>query len=160
MTIATAFALPADFPHRDTAVLTAFSVVVVTLILQGITVAPLLKVLRLDRSQELTEEERSARVTLARAALASLDGQNGPEADNFRYRFLLKLSTPEQKGKLDPLARLITIGLKSVAAERAALEELRAEDKIGPETYLHLQERLDWQELALSRDGDQKIEEI
>ncbi len=160
VTIATAFALPAEFPHRDTAVLTAFSVVVVTLILQGLTVAPLLKVLKLDRKEELIQEAIAARVALTRAAIASLDGQEGPEVENFRYRFLLKLHTFRKSRDNSPLDRLRALGLKAVAAERAALENLRTEDKIDPPTYLDLQEQLDWQELAISRDGDRRIEEI
>ena len=52
VTIATAFALPDSFPHRDTVVLTAFSVVLATLVLQGLTLAPLVRRLGLDRSEE------------------------------------------------------------------------------------------------------------
>src|ERR1700733_14176797 len=69
VTIATAFALPASFPHRDTVVLTAFSVVLATLVLQGLTLAPLVRRLGLDRSEEALVELASARVTLARTAL-------------------------------------------------------------------------------------------
>ncbi len=50
VTIATAFALPENFPQRDTVVLTAFCVVLATLVLQGLTLAPLVKLLKLDRS--------------------------------------------------------------------------------------------------------------
>ena len=52
VTIATAFALPDSFPHRDTVVLTAFSVVLATLVLQGLTLAPMVRRLGLDRSEE------------------------------------------------------------------------------------------------------------
>ena len=40
VTLATAYALPAGFPHRDLALLCAFTVVVGTLVLQGLTLAP------------------------------------------------------------------------------------------------------------------------
>src|SRR5262249_60563039 len=42
VTLATAFALPAGFPGRDPIVLTAFCVVLGTLVLQGMTLKPLL----------------------------------------------------------------------------------------------------------------------
>jgi CPA1 family monovalent cation:H+ antiporter len=55
--MATAFALPDSFPQRDTVVLTAFCVVIATLVLQGLTLAPLVKLLKLDRSSEAVREE-------------------------------------------------------------------------------------------------------
>jgi hypothetical protein len=47
-----------------------------------------------------------------------------------------------------------------VQAERAELENLRSEDKIGPNAYLGLQEQLDWNELTQLRDSERQIEEI
>lgn len=40
VTLATAFALPASFPQRDLVVLVAFAVVLATLVMQGLTLAP------------------------------------------------------------------------------------------------------------------------
>ena len=90
VTMATAFALPDSFPQRDTVVLTAFCVVLATLVLQGLTLAPLVKLLKLDRSGDATRELASARAAMAKAALLSIAGQDGPEAENLRYRFALK----------------------------------------------------------------------
>lgn len=42
VTLATAFALPTNFPQRDTIVLTAFAVVLGTLVFQGLTLRPLI----------------------------------------------------------------------------------------------------------------------
>jgi CPA1 family monovalent cation:H+ antiporter len=58
------------------------------------------------------------------------------------------------------LDRLRELGLKTIDAERGELENLRSEDKIGPTTYLGLQEQLDWNELAVLPDVDRQIEEI
>jgi monovalent cation/hydrogen antiporter len=160
VTIATAFALPDLFPHRDTVVLTAFSVVLATLVLQGLTLAPLVRHLGLDRSQEATLELASARVTLARTGLASVAKEQGPEAENLRYRLSLKLQRCIDKEKCGELDRLHSLGLTAVQAERAELENLRSEDKIGPSIYLGLQEQLDWNELTLLRDSERQIEEI
>ncbi|MGO7259150.1 cation:proton antiporter, partial [Rhizobium brockwellii] len=49
VTLATAFALPADFPERDLVVLTAFAVVLATLVIQGATMAPMIHFLKLGR---------------------------------------------------------------------------------------------------------------
>ena len=100
VTIATAFALPDSFPHRDTVVLTAFSVVLATLVLQGLTLAPMVRRLGLDRSQEAMLELASARVALARTALASMADEQGPEAENLRYRLSLKLQRCVDSGEM------------------------------------------------------------
>ena len=160
VTIATAFALPDSFPHRDTVVLTAFSVVLATLVLQGLTLAPMVRRLGLDRSQEATLELASARVTLARTALASIADEDGPEAENLRYRLSLKLQRCEDGDRCGPLDLLHNLGLTAIQAERAELENLRSEDKVGPNAYLGLQEQLDWNELTLLRDSERRIEEI
>ena len=48
VTLAAALALPEAFPFRDLIVLTAFSVVLGTLALQGLTLGPLLRALDLQ----------------------------------------------------------------------------------------------------------------
>ncbi len=106
------------------------------------------------------EEASAARVILARAALASIAGQGGPEAENVRYRFSLKLRSSRQRPDRDPVERLRDLGLTVVEAERIALERLLSQDKINPPTYMDLQEQLDWNELAVLRDADRRIEEI
>ena len=160
VTIATALALPNSFPHRDTVVLTAFSVVLATLVLQGLTLAPLVRLLRLDRSEQAQDELASARVTLARTALDSIANEDGPEAENLRYRLSLKLQRCMDRDVCVPLDRLHTLGLSAIQAERVELETLRSEDKIDPTAYLGLQEQLDWNELTLLRDSQRQIEEI
>jgi NhaP-type Na+/H+ or K+/H+ antiporter len=160
VTIATAFALPDAFPHRDTVVLTAFSVVLVTLVVQGLTLAPMVRRLGLDRSEEARFELASAQVALARTALESLAGEQGPEAENLRYRLSLKLQRCVDGEKCGPSDRLHQLGLAVVQAERVELENLRSEDKIGSNAYLGLQEQLDWNELTQLRDSERRIEEI
>ncbi|HST39259.1 MAG TPA: sodium:proton antiporter, partial [Conexibacter sp.] len=67
ITLATAFALPLDFPDRHLLLFCAYLVVLVTLVGQGLTFAPLLRALKL-RSDE-TEERR----VRAEARLASIE---------------------------------------------------------------------------------------
>ena len=87
VTLATAFALPASFPQRDLIVLTAFAVVLATLVVQGLTLAPLVRLLKLDGDDGLAAELAEARAELAAAALATLEGKTGPAADHWRYGF-------------------------------------------------------------------------
>jgi monovalent cation/hydrogen antiporter len=160
VTMATAFALPDSFPQRDTVVLTSFCVVLATLVLQGLTLAPLIKLLKLDRSGDATRELASARAAMAKAALASIAGQDGPEAENLRFRFALKQRACLREKSAESIERLRKISLKAIEAERDELESLRIQDKIGVDDYLGLQEQLDWSELSVLRDNERKIEEI
>ncbi|MDW5595671.1 Na+/H+ antiporter [Conexibacter stalactiti] len=67
ITLATAFALPLDFPDRHLLLFCAYLVVLVTLVGQGLTFAPLLRSLRLRADEN---EERRVR---AEARLASIE---------------------------------------------------------------------------------------
>ena len=51
VTLVVAIALPAGFPGRDPIVLAAFAVVLGTLVLQGMTLKPLLRILNFDPGQ-------------------------------------------------------------------------------------------------------------
>ena len=48
VTLAAAFALPESFPYRDLMLLTAFAVVLGSLVIQGLTLRPLIAALRLE----------------------------------------------------------------------------------------------------------------
>jgi monovalent cation/hydrogen antiporter len=86
--------------------------------------------------------------------------EQGPEAENLRYRLTLKLQRCVDGAQCGPIDRLRDLGLSAIRAERAELENLRDEDQIGPNAYLGLQEQLDWSELTLLRDSERQIEEI
>ena len=75
VTLATAFALPPEFPGRDLIVLCAFCVVLGTLVIQGLTLRPLLMRLRFEEDGSVEREVSLARVAIMQAALDSLDGE-------------------------------------------------------------------------------------
>jgi monovalent cation/hydrogen antiporter len=160
VTMTTALALPASFPMRDTATLTAFAVVVATLIVQGLTLTPLIRLLGLDRSSQAGRQTAQVRAQLASVALRSLKDEEGPEVENIRYR--LRLLQAACSGRSSPAAyrRYRQLGLRAVERERSALEEIRIQQEIGVETYLELQEQLDWSELTMLTDAERRIEEI
>src|SRR5437667_10383146 len=69
VTLAAALALPPGFPYRDLIVLTAFSVVLGTLVLQGLTLNPLLRALVLDYDDPIGRAVIAARTRALRAAI-------------------------------------------------------------------------------------------
>ncbi|TIV12482.1 MAG: sodium:proton antiporter, partial [Mesorhizobium sp.] len=69
VTLVVAIALPADFPGRDPIVLAAFAVVLGTLVLQGMSLKPLLRRLNFERDTSIDREVAEARVAIMQAAL-------------------------------------------------------------------------------------------
>ncbi len=157
VTLATAFALPANFPQRDLVVLTAFAVVLATLVFQGLTLAPLVKVLGLDGENGLDDELVRVRADLAGAALQALDGKTGEAVEHWRFRFAAVPTTlPVATG---PLEARRSIGLKALRRQRLRLEELRDAQGIGADAFLIIQEELDFEEVSISREDQRHIEE-
>jgi len=159
ITLATAFALPASFPKRDLVVLTAFAVVFGTLVLQGITLLPLLRWLKLDQSDQYEAEFRQARSRLLNAALTALKSESGEEAERLRRLLdgkLAALSHPEKSSGIEARRRL---RLAAVAAQRAELEQMRSSYLISVGCYEQIQEELDWQELTLLPESERRIEQ-
>src|SRR4051794_1269146 len=72
VTLAAALALPAGFPERDLITVTSFCVVLGTLVLQGLTLRPLLSRLALPHDASVDVEVALARAETARAALDAL----------------------------------------------------------------------------------------
>jgi CPA1 family monovalent cation:H+ antiporter len=158
VTLATAFALPASFPERDLIVLTAFAVVLATLVVQGLTLAPLVRLLKLDGTDGLDTELAEARAALASVALTALDGKAGPAADHWRYGFeTVRAAALSPDDPALPEKR--RLGLKAIRRQREHLEELRADQRVGPDAFLLLQEELDFSEVALVGESGGHIEE-
>lgn len=159
VTLATAFALPASFPQRDLVVLIAFSVVFATLVLQGFTLAPLIHFLKLNQVDVAQREFASARACLAKVALTALAEQTGPEVEHLRYGYLMQRDATDHLPGTHALQKRREVGLAAILAGREELERLEKEDLVGADTYLLLQEELDWNELMLLRDEERRIEE-
>ncbi len=91
VTLAAAFALPEQFPYRDLILLTAFGVVLGTLVIQGLTLRPLVQWLAMDDGDPVGHEMGWARRAAFHAALEEIDGDTSDEAQMLRleYRQLL-----------------------------------------------------------------------
>ncbi|RUV00850.1 sodium:proton antiporter, partial [Mesorhizobium sp. M7A.T.Ca.TU.009.01.3.1] len=87
VTLAAAFALPAEFPARDPIVLAAFTVVLGTLVLQGMSLKPLLRLLNLDPDETVDREVAQARVVVMQAALDILSGKTSDAAAAVREQY-------------------------------------------------------------------------
>ena len=151
VTLATAFALPEDFPYRDLILFTAFAVVLGSLVLQGVTLRPLILALRLKEDDFVANEVARARGAAFRAALAETDGDPSEEAELVRleYRAVLRQAKDDPDGRItsselpaDPLRR------RAILAARRAILELRQSEAIGDDAFHQIEEELDRAELG------------
>jgi Na+/H+ antiporter len=151
VTLAAAFALPEGFPYRDLILLTAFAVVLGTLVIQGLTLRPLIAALRLKDDDPVAAEVGRARAIAYQAALDEIDGDPSEAAEILRleYRALLLRAKADPDGRVatgelpaDPLRR------RAIAAARRSLLALRRSEAIGDDAFHRLEEEFDWAELS------------
>jgi CPA1 family monovalent cation:H+ antiporter len=159
VTLAAAFALQQDFPGRDLVVLTAFSVVLATLVLQGVTLAPIIHYLKLNRQQDYASEIEAARRALSQVALRMLGGEEGKEADLLKIADASRHVSGAGPDKTASVSGYKPLLQAIIAEQRRELRRLRDNDDIGPAQYLELQEDLDWKQLSVEPEDERRITE-
>jgi CPA1 family monovalent cation:H+ antiporter len=159
LTLATAFALPASFPGRDLIVLCAFTVVLGTLVLQGLTIGPLLRVLRLAPDPSLDEEVSFGRTAMIEAAVATLDGRKDAAANAVRKQLEAAREVARDAAHPQAATEYDRLRMSAIAAERAVLASLRYEGRIADDAFHRLEEELDWSELDAAPQGHFHLEE-
>ena len=155
VSLAAALALPPSFPYRDLILLTAFAVVVGTLVIQGLTLKPLLRALDLHDSDPVGHELDSARARALEAGLASLAADDSPTADIVRQEFSLSLAPDGTDTTADTSTGNTHHDLRRTAIEaaRQAVLAMRAGDEIGDDAFHEIEEELDWLEMAGRRNA-------
>lgn len=149
VTLATALALPEDFPGRDVILLSALAVVLGTLILQGLTLAPLIRLLRFGRDDSYDREIAGARTALVEAAVAGLDGRNEPQAVRLLEDYRAALAQEDGPGPR-AASDQAAFQRKTIKLKRARLAELRRSGAIEDDVFHALEQELDYSELAVS----------
>lgn len=156
VTLAVAFALPspahgdAPFPFRELIVFVAFGVVVGTLVVQGLTLGPLMRLLRLSDNDPVGREVAFARREAYRAAIATTDGNTSPLGQALRKEDTAMLTAadadPDGRGPAslpgDDLRR------NAISAARTALLDLRRAGHIGDPAFHRVEEDLDFAEMT------------
>jgi CPA1 family monovalent cation:H+ antiporter len=153
VTLATAFALPAQFPGRDLIVLSAFTVVLGTLVFQGFTIRPLIALLRIAPDHSFHDELSNARVAMLDAALLALANESSEAGRAVRAEYdavraehaaVIAASTDRQQRR----SSFDGIRLAAVEAQRRLLIEWRRQGRIEDDVYHRLEEELDRAELS------------
>jgi CPA1 family monovalent cation:H+ antiporter len=168
VSLAAALALPLttdagrSFPDRDLIIFLTFGVIFATLVLQGLTLEPLIRVLDLDDGGIGEKEEAKARIRAADAALERLDellgedwvrddtaermrGLYGFRQERFRSRY-----DPEGDGALEERSQNYQrLRRELLDAEREAVNELRREGTIGDDVMRRVVRDLDLEDARL-----------
>jgi Na+/H+ antiporter len=173
VTIAAALALPhgppaSAFPYRDLILFTAFCVVVGTLVIQGLTVTPLMRALRLQSDDSVAQEVRRARAETARAGLAAIRHRDADETDEMSRLLVRKYEARLGHAEADEVAggevedeALSAYGRaveRAQAAERRTLLDLRTRGVIGDDAFHRVEEELDWAEVSARSHQNQQAQ--
>ena len=145
VTMATALALPPQFPVCDVIVLSAFVVVLGTLILQGFTMRPLISLLRIAPYSSLDEEVALTRNATLDAALAELAQVAGQVVQAVRGEYGAARSGSTDRSR--PNTSDDGVRMQAIAAERRLLFEWRRLGRIQDDAFHLLEDELDRAEL-------------
>ncbi|HEX6088273.1 MAG TPA: sodium:proton antiporter [Thermoanaerobaculia bacterium] len=151
VTLAAALALPVNFPYRDLIFFVSFAVVLVTLVVQGMTLRPLISLLDVRDDGGVEREVQLARVATLRAALDAVRTCGGGEsAELLRRRYELRLRHAEEDGDVHDTDEQDAAVLRvAITAERKRLIALRDDGTIGDAAFQQVEQELDMRELAL-----------
>jgi CPA1 family monovalent cation:H+ antiporter len=164
VSLATALALPvavaggAPFPYRSEIIVIAMCVIVLTLVVQGLTLAPLIRFLAFTPENTHHIEARVARLEAARRGAEALDDlAREPWADARDVDWL--------RGELRDRVRLLEhhagepegrrrLRVEMLRAERRMLVRLRNEGAISDEVLAELEQELDLDAVRVGAGGD------
>ncbi len=162
ISLAAALAIPIEVEERPEILLLTFGVILVTLVGQGLTLPPLLKLLALPATNPWSPDEATARLEAAQAALDRLDELEDEGAaeeplrrlrELYRTRFAICVAVlgggdlPE-----DGRAELREYGAmrrELIAVERASLLALRNEGRVRQEIVRKVEHDLDLDEARI-----------
>ncbi|MEU2393094.1 Na+/H+ antiporter [Streptomyces sp. NPDC007369] len=169
VSLAIAFSVPMDVPHRDLILFLTFTTVIGTLVVQGLTLPPLIRLLRLP-ARDLTAEtlaEAQAQSQASRAAEERLDEllaapENAlppPLAERLRTVLERRRNAVwERLGEVNPLTGESAddvyrrLAREMIEAEREVFVSLRDQRRIDDEMLRALLRRLDLEEAAAYRE--------
>ncbi len=164
VSLAVALALPAGFPGRDLILYLTFVLILVTVLIQGTTLGPLIKALGVDTGDDGKDRmiEARARASMRAAQLAVIEEQsrdvlNGAIAQDMLAEFRDLVQEASMFKHMSAAIRAeraarLSLRLDSLeAARNHALRQNRA-GELHDEILLKLEHELDFEELRLRED--------
>jgi Na+/H+ antiporter len=177
VSLAAALSMPAvladgtPFPQRDVIVFLTFSVILVTLVLQGLTLAPLVRALGLSGSAGPNCEEIEARRIVTEAALAHLESIRpqlqseqaaGDSEDiyedligHYRHRLANINAGEDNQAQAIHHQRFIDVSRETANVERQAAVRLRNEGRINDQVLRRIERELDLNESRFTDSAEE-----
>jgi Na+/H+ antiporter len=172
LALAAAMSLPdtvADgrpFPHRDLIVFLTFCVIVVTLVFQGLTLAPLIRILGIQESLGPKREEQEARRLVLQAAQTRLEDIRRRDSERFaevyddlerhyKDRLASVAAFVENRTHAEHYSRYLDLSHTLLEVERHTALRLRDEGRITDETLREMETEMDLSETRLIAALDQ-----
>jgi Na+/H+ antiporter len=172
VSLAAAISLPValqnktPFPQRGLIIFLTFCVIFVTLVLQGLTLPPLIRHLGLAGKSGTKREETQARRAMAEAAVSYLEHLREAEGDRFtpvydelirdqrrRLNILEGDSSEETSYRLDDYKRFRELSGQIRSLQRATILHMRNQDQISDEVMRRLEHEIDLMEARFSASG-------
>jgi len=165
VSLAAAIALPtvladgSPFPHREMIVFLTFCVIFATLVLQGLTLPPLIRFLGLAGSEGPNCEELEARRIVTEAAVEHLEGAKKRDTrksaevyddlvHHYRQR-LVSLNAGATEAELTDHDLHLALSLETLQVERETAIQLRNEGRINDTVLRRIERELDLNESRL-----------
>jgi NhaP-type Na+/H+ or K+/H+ antiporter len=162
VSLAAALALPLDFPRRNLILFLTFSVILVTLVVQGLTLPAVIRRLRLEGDDSEEREELRARLAATTAALDRLDvlaGEDWTRDDTIerlhglyefrRRRLKARGGYLEDDGSEDRSLAYQRLVRELLEAQRQAIVRLRNQGQISSDVMHRIEHELDLEDSRL-----------
>jgi monovalent cation/hydrogen antiporter len=162
VSLAAALALPLDFPLRDLILFLTFSVILVTLVVQGLTLPALIRRLRFEEDDSEEREEVQGRLAATYAALDRLEelaGEDWTRDDTIerlhglyefrRRRLKARGGYLEDDGAEDRSLAYQRLLRELLEAQRRAIVRLRNEGQISSDVMHRIERELDLEDSRL-----------
>lgn len=144
----------APLPGRDAVIFITFVVILITLVVQGLTLAPLIRLLRIAGGKEEEAEERYARTASIQAGAKALDRIAAEGSAELETTAELRKMVAHRPERLDESASStvsahLRARLTMIAEEREAVIALRDRNEISDTVMRRLQQEFDHEEVLL-----------
>jgi CPA1 family monovalent cation:H+ antiporter len=168
LSLAAALSLPVvmaghRLADRGLIVFLAFVAILVTLVLPGLTLVPLIRVLRLGQSEQALHQSLEARISVVRAALTELDraGQEGEYSERALARLrelyesridaLERRLSPEHDDEAPHVGQDRELRRRAIRAQRDALQQLAGKRAAPVSVIQDIERDLDLDSARLSQ---------
>jgi len=155
----------AQFPGRNIIILITFGVILFTLVLQGLTLSPLIKLLKLrdntdtEQAEEAHAQLRAIQAGIERLSQLAKEQWATPEVVEdirkwygHRIHLLNGANFEETLRDRRNATAYVRLRLATIAAERQEIIRLRDQDEIGDDILRIIQRDLDFEEVRLAEN--------